>query len=1608
MKHQGQQRSPVRRRGIALIIVVSVLALATILVLAMFSVTESEFKSTQSYAASQTARQLADSAVSIVISQIQAGSSQSTGQTGREFHATQPGAVRRYSDIGVFLSGYKLYSDSTMIVNTSGAAAEENFAKDVPLSNWNIADNEPYYVDLNEPAITASVGGAVRLSFPIVDPRAAQEDPESPGNPKVEGFNYYTQFKSKPDASLNGVVLPVGANLDDWRVPMPVEWMYILKDGTLGTLGPGRQFISAGAPASVANPIVGRIAFWTDDESCKLNINTASEPTFWSLPVTYHERAHSWAEKPPTMNEFQRFPGHPATVALSTVLYPNQDLDQYGKTQARVDEIVAMKEAIYQIMPKINNGGSMAGTVPYAADDVIRAEATQVGLEQSVKERLYATLDELLFSETLNGNVRARNDLTLNGTPLITPEKLERSRFFLTANSRSAEFTLFGTPRIAMWPVADESLGQERRTVYDKLIAFCATLDNQRNANDPSSPNTYYFRRKDPHSTATDVNLQRNRQLLEYLEFLMTQPVPKNMTLGGRASYVTKYGAKEVRQIIISIFDYIRATNTYDSFLAPTLAEMKDASTMPNMLSVYATKDLIAPQNAPESYQFKTYTEPRYKYNRTVDDSGRSTEIPDVVVADRCYPGHGQVSPSHWVVQGETLMGYGRSVTITEAALHFICTADGKLDNHSFKFWRLKTQAEFDATGPPWFIKETTAERRPTGGRTAARLNIGLVNQWKPESKTYGPTSGGEKVQVPGEDAYWYSNYPPFPSPGQYGTDPAADLTSPRHMQYHPGYDPENWNVTLDRDTPLAETEKRIQACLQLELFCPMLGWGRINPELTIVADGRAISAIMVNGRAIFSTTDDLVTKTEGSIFDTWGASPVGGTASFRNFVDGRRARGVRDMPNDKDYVVGTGGGEHADMLNLDLISSFVTIDRTTGKMTFEVPEPIRLSIYDDHDWQRKDPMQTITLNFPRGPTTVVCPDLVIISTEFNYFVNADGSISSWRAVEAPRWWTFNWAGCLRRFEGSAARYLLDPNLIQPRTDFNGSNIRCCGRLRLDGQTGTYGGAKNGTTPHAQAFVFAKTGSLKINMLDRDNPDVHAGTDVIRSIIPKYGDYRLIAARRVVGGDMWVKHPLWDMQDVPMAHNLTSFNSDQENGFDRSGDPTLPADATKRLVKLALPTTPSYPVSKIPDMPHTAEAALSASRYRDWDNGIGPARDGAYLNKVDEGNFSALYFWISNNVRLLRNAYYFKTWESQSGSSSYFTPNRMIPSPVIFGSIPTGVWGSGAPSGQSDAATHGVPWRTLLFRPDVAYPGVTTGFTHTGAMFPRDHYALELFYMPVVEPYAISEPLSVAGRININYQMLPFTHIRRATGMHAVLKSEIMNAVPKNKQDFDAYLGLKSTDWDTTYQGQRYWEEVRQDRSVPVDLRRYWHRKINLTETLKQMDDRLNFTSAAATEGKGLFRSPSQICEIHLIPSDVPPEAGSYPYMNVNPASLNTESERRQQMGLFWDAHALTGDNMRERPYATIYPRLTTRSNTFRVHIRSQAIRKARSTAPGVFEPTKDSILSEYRGSTLIERYIDPNDTRIPEYADGTDPMNKPSLETFYRFRVLENKRFVP
>ncbi len=103
------------------------------------------------------------------------------------------------------------------------------------------------------------------------------------------------------------------------------------------------------------NPIVGRVAFWTDDETSKVNVNTAGEGTFWDMPRFNSPDDMTLAYYQPAHGEYQRYPGHPAMVSLSTVL------GAFSSTFSSAGGI-NYPESIYPFLPRLNIGGSVQGT----------------------------------------------------------------------------------------------------------------------------------------------------------------------------------------------------------------------------------------------------------------------------------------------------------------------------------------------------------------------------------------------------------------------------------------------------------------------------------------------------------------------------------------------------------------------------------------------------------------------------------------------------------------------------------------------------------------------------------------------------------------------------------------------------------------------------------------------------------------------------------------------------------------------------------------------------------------------------------------------------------------------------------------------------------------------------------------------------------------------------------------------------------------------------------------------------------------------------------------------------------------------------------------------
>ena len=147
-----------------------------------------------------------------------------------------------------------------------------------------------------------------------------------------------------------------------------------------------------------------------------------------------------------------------------------------------------------------------------------------------------------------------------------------------------------------------------------------------------------------------------------------------------------------------------------------------------------------------------------------------------------------------------------------------------------------------------------------------------------------------------------------------------------------------------------------------------------------------------------------------------------------------------------------------------------------------------------------------------------------------------------------------------------------------------------------------------------------------------------------------------------------------------------------------------------------------------------------------------------------------------------------------------------------------------------------------------------------------------------------------------------------------------------------------------------------------------------MSETLKQFDERF-----AAGD---IFRSATEICDMHLV--------------------RNNELLTDYKSDKIWPNNLVTGENTRERPYANLYARLTAKSNVYTVHCRVQVLKKSRSTGVAEWDEGKDGVSSEYRGSSVIERYVDANDTKLPDFVSDVTKR----VDDFYKFRVVNTKKF--
>ncbi len=82
----------------------------------------------------------------------------------------------------------------------------------------------------------------------------------------------------------------------------------------------------------------------------------------------------------------------------------------------------------------------------------------------------------------------------------------------------------------------------------------------------------------------------------------------------------------------------------------------------------------------------------------------------------------------------------------------------------------------------------------------------------------------------------------------------------------------------------------------------------------------------------------------------------------------------------------------------------------------------------------------------------------------------------------------------------------------------------------------------------------------------------------------------------------------------------------------------------------------------------------------------------------------------------------------------------------------------------------------------------------------------------------------------------------------------------------------------------------------------------------------------------------------------------------------------------------------------------TTKSNSYTVHYRVQTLGKRSNSEATIWEEGKDMISGEYRGSSTIERFINPS----LSVSSWTSAANTPVLGPHYKWRTLNTSQFSP
>jgi len=1495
--------------GVALVLTLACVVILTVIIVGFLSTSQMAMNTAAQSAAQEQARGMAELAVGMVMSQIRDATlacvDDRTGSSNGHAWASQPGAIRVWDNRGQLANVYKLYSAPEMQVNNLVFLTPRDSEGDMP-DDWGLMTGQ--FVDLNTPV--KNVDG--NWIFPILNPAL--------------GRNAITGFTCTPTAP-SGVTPPwnpTNASATSGAA-MPVRWLYVLKDGEIiapdaissGTV----TFRNAETRPTENNPIVGRIAFWTDDETCKININTAAgtvvhtgnygtggavgltSDSYWDTPMTGFAQDLSYGWSQPAEGEYQRHAGHPATVNMLSVFANGM----YGGTAVTGSNWGTLRDIsqiqkILDLTPRYKWGGSENGT--NRVDGYTGSTFTKTSLigTNAKYDRLYSSLDELQFRSSMaNINVSATRQLNelpevLNTTSFVndTPRMLDSVRFFLTARSRASDLNLFGQPRVTIWPISKET-GTAYRTVYDNYIAFASTLGGT-STTDPKAKQ-YVFQRFWPMSQTDDYSkIPRNQALLfgepgrtGYLASLTSKEFPGyggslssgSSGAGGIQGFEYKYDygdgavAGAWAQILTQIFDYVRTIHMNESWSGVGVGT--------------------------DGKNFDSYT---------ITDQNVTTQ-------NSLQPGSGVTLPIKITTpSGYETRGAGRVPTLAEVALIVI-----RQELHS-----------------------DTMKPRPL------ELKPGDPDYIAPEPDNPIPN-------------YIYKG-------GKYV-----------------GYVPTAPNAPVP-----------IQSALLFDTYSPMFGLMPFRVPNIRFNVTCAATITDVNGlpRLFYNNADSVTTHLAGS--PNGGRGGADGTVWIIN--QGTGNRGLTTYPYRRNGA------------NPIAVASSGSIQVNSGPLTVVLSASVAGTVAEQYKTSGTVSYQTLNLIYP----TVNLPIPAPCSYDGWTPIHLTGSNATTGEVYDPQDF---WLGPVPWGTG-AAKVLPDGrNVKELQVSDVGARYDWGIRYSPWAVAGGFG------------FFFPLKGDVMQSIIVRDGDyrqvayldTVHSGFFVLHTgtgqkDIPFYvynnetktldlkghgtfahslrqdvgggfgasatgnGNNRMFTGGTSTTGGYFVTGSSVASSPETYAEiaHLEMKNIALGNAYDSSknacqGDAGDPANGIP-------PATAQFWTTR-PKIDPSIRDLIEEGWTGDWENGPAWSADGSYLRKSDEGTtMNQNYFTVG-------------PW---SRSVGFFAPNREVPSAGMFGGLPTGVKHSDMAYRLGGNSADARPWRTLLFcpNPDLASsPTNTDNRVHFGFGAPEpfftdksilptgsrvvpangfsllpDRLLLDLFTMPIVEPYPISDSFSTAGRINMNQQIVPFTGIVRETGLYAVLSSQRLTAIPNAAS--------------RTYKS-----------NLAADAQTIIRHPLNVAQTIQQ------FKNVFAPPGLGpqngdIFHSPSDICALYLVP-----------IVSGGTVTLNSTNPVAQ----WWRGYRTTGDNLRERPYTYIYPLFTTKSNTYTVHVWAQAIKKVPSTPDDVFVEGRDKVTAEYRGRSTIERYLDPKDSRL--YADLVDANDYvdpdvQSLEPLYRYRVLEAKQFNP